>query len=504
MIISLTSFKKASNSKNIFFALFLGEKIRNQDIFSELNENIQGQISQFLQTEFKGEEGETKQLWLKEGSDVRRIVFFGLGEEKNWNDRKKHLVARMFIRYAKSNKLEEFAAVNAMQKLANNETEASKVFGLNAVLADFDFNIYKEKPKEGWPEIKTIYLAAINHQDKQVKTGLEQGIIIGEETNGCRRLANIPGGDMTPALLAEAAKNLANKNKLKIKILEEEDMRKLGMGGVLGVAKGSNEKPKFIVMEYFGGPKKQKPLVLVGKGVTFDTGGLNLKPEHGIFEMHMDMSGAASVMHGLAAIKRLNLPINAVAIAPAVENMPSGSSYRPGDILTTMSGKTIEVLNTDAEGRIILSDGLYYGATKYSPGFMIDFATLTGAACVALGLYCSAIFTNKDKIINQLIEAGEQSGDYVWPLPLWDEYFRDIKGTLGDVANLGRVDRAGGAIHGAKFLEQFINGSAWAHIDIAPRMTTNETEYLAKGAAGSGVRYITEIAKNYTQLLNNL
>jgi len=244
--------------------------------------------------------------------------------------------------------------------------------------------------------------------------------------------------------------------------------------------------------------------VLIGKGVTFDTGGLNLKSEQGIYEMHMDMSGGSAVIHGIAAIARLKLPINAIGLIPAVENMPSGSSYHPGDILKTMSGKTIEVINTDAEGRIILADALYYGAKKYNPGLMVDFATLTGAALVALGNYCSAIFTNQNKIQDKLIDIGDKCGDYVWPLPLWDEYLLDIKGTLGDVANLGKTGRAGGAIHGAKFLEQFIDNAPWAHIDIAPRMTTAEGEFLAKGAAGTGVRYIVELAKEYPQIIKKL
>lgn len=219
--------------------------------------------------------------------------------------------------------------------------------------------------------------------------------------------------------------------------------------------------------------------------------------------MHMDMSGGAAVIHGIAALARLNLPINVVGIIPAVENMPSGSSYRPGDLLKTMSGKTIEVLNTDAEGRVILSDALYYGATKYKPGLIIDFATLTGAAHVALGSYSSAIFTNKEGLQEKLVEMGKRSGDYVWPFPLWDEYLNEIKGTFGDIANIGKGDRYGGAIHGAKFLEQFVDNTPWAHVDIAPRMTTIESEYLSKGASGVGVRYIVELAKNYSSLVLN-
>lgn len=218
--------------------------------------------------------------------------------------------------------------------------------------------------------------------------------------------------------------------------------------------------------------------------------------------MHMDMSGGAAVIHGMAAVARLKLPINVVGLIPAVENMPSGSSYRPGDLLKTMSGKTIEVLNTDAEGRVILADALWYGATKYKPELMVDFATLTGAAQAALGKYLSALFTNKPELNQKLVEIGMKSGDYVWPMPLWDEYLENVKGTFGDWANAGKQGTGGGAINGAKFLEQFVGKTTWAHLDIAPRMTTIESEYLAKGASGVGVRYIVELAKNYPGIIN--
>jgi leucyl aminopeptidase len=269
---------------------------------------------------------------------------------------------------------------------------------------------------------------------------------------------------------------------------------------VLGVARGSGEEPQFIILEYKNGPAKQKPLVLAGKGVTFDTGGINLKPEQGINDMHMDMSGGAAVIHGIAAIARLKISIHVVGLIPAVENMPSGSSYRPGDILRSMSGKTIEIANTDAEGRVILADALFYGATKYRPGLMIDIATLTGAAMVALGSYVNALFVPEQDsdLQKKLVRIGELANDPVWPMPLWDEYLADIKGTFGDIANLGKGNgRFGGATHGAKFLEQFIDGTRWAHIDIAPRMTTTEHDQLAKGASGTGVAYIVELAKTY-------
>ncbi len=458
-------------------------------------------VKELWKKEFRGEDGETKSVWFSKGA-VNRVRLFGWGEKQKWNYRKNPLVARRYVQYAKAERIDEFATPFG-KALGMDKKDAAAVFAANALLASFDFNKYKEVPKEGWPEIKTIYLAADPKDFKEIKEGIKEGLITGEETNKCRALANTPGGDMTPTHLAAAAVKAAKEGGFKSKILGEKEIKKLGMGGVLGVARGSSEKPRFIILEYLKGPKRQKPLVLVGKGVTFDTGGLNVKPDQYMLDMHMDMSGGAAVIHGMAAIARLKLPVNIVGLVPAVENMPSGTSYRPGDLLKTMSGKTIEVLNTDAEGRVILSDALYYGATKYKPGFMADFATLTGAAHVALGNYTSAVFSNREELIEKLEEVGKKSGDYVWRLPLWDEYLPEIKGVFGDIANSGRADRYGGAIQGAKFLEQFVDNTPWAHLDIAPRMIAVDGEFLSKGATGVGVRYITELAKCYSEILNS-
>jgi leucyl aminopeptidase len=296
---------------------------------------------------------------------------------------------------------------------------------------------------------------------------------------------------MTPSVLANEARRVAAKLPIKVKIFGVPEMQKLKMGGVLGVGKGSAFPAKFIVMEYFGDKKGEAPVVLVGKGVTFDTGGINLKPGDSMLGMNMDMSGGAAVIHALAAAARLKVKKNIVVLVPAVENMPSGTSYRPGDILRSMSGKTIQVDNTDAEGRIILADALRY-AKRYDPALVVDVATLTGAAVVALGERASALFTQDRDLEQRFRELGETSGDYVWPLPLWDEYDAEIKGTFGDVSNLGKT-RWGGAITAAAFLKQFADGYPWVHLDIAPRMTAVEGEYLAKGAAGAPVRLLVKL-----------
>ncbi len=502
MNIAASSYKTAQKAKHLFLPVFTNTSLEKEAFFSYLPKSSQKILAQFFTNECKKTDGEIKSLWLPEG-DIRQIILFGLGEKEKWNMRKNPLLARRLVQYANNEDIREFTApFSSVSAQGANTKEIAKIFAENSVMANFAFTKYKERPKEGWPEVNLICLLASEREIPEINSGIREGIIIGEETNQCRALSNTPGGDMTPILLANSAKRAVENLAVRATILDERKMRGLGMGAILGVAKGSEEKPCFIILEYRNGPKNQKPLVLVGKGVTFDTGGLNLKPSNYIYEMHMDMSGGAAVIHGIAAIAKLKLPINIVGLIPAAENMPSGSSYHPGDLLKSLSGKTIEVLDTDAEGRILLSDALTYGL-RHKPGLMVDFATLTGAAHVALGNHMSALFTKEsdEKLQQALIEIGKKSGDYLWPLPLWDEYLSEIKGTFGDLANVGAKDRYGGATHGAKFLEQFVDDTRWAHIDIAPRMTAREGEYLARGASGVGVRFIVELAKQYPAIL---
>ena len=500
MRITAVEMNALRRAQNIFLPAFKGEPLEKAAFFQFLPSPMRAVAKKFLKEEFTGEDGETKLLWTPRGKNTR-IAFFGLGDQKAWNERKAFLIPRRMVQFAKREKIKEFT-LPISDVFGTEENRAARV-ATNAILASYDFNRYKETPKDGWPKVKNITLAVEKNLVRGVEQKITEGIIIGEETNRARDLANTPGGDMTPKLLASEAKRVGKEWNIPVTIFDAKKMKALGMGGVLGVAQGSTEPPQFIIMEYKGGHKDQKPLVLVGKGVTFDTGGLNIKPDQYIYEMHMDMSGGAAVIHGIAAIARLKLPINAVGIVPAVENMPSGSSYRPGDLLKTMSGKTIEVLNTDAEGRVILSDALWYGWKHFKPGLMVDFATLTGAAHVAVGNFMSAVFAKKKETEDLLVEVGTKSGDYVWPFPLWDEYLADIKGTFGDLSNIAKSDRYGGAIHGAKFLEQFTGDADWAHIDIAPKMTTIDSEFLSKGASGVGVRFIVELAKRYVDKIPN-
>ena len=446
------------------------------------------------------ERGSGKQDEIFRSEDGSQKIVLGVPEPEKMNRRKLILLARRIIATAKAKRVESLRidpALFSFENVSLSDQELGELIATNMLMANYAFTEFLTKPEDGFPEVKEIIFEGAS---KEFVLGVNRGIIIGEEVNACRRLANLPGGDVTPQTLADEAKKIAKLHGMTVKILGVSEMKKLGMGGVLGVGKGSVFPPKFIVLEYMNAPKSSAsgrgkkdvgPVVLVGKGVTFDTGGINLKPENSMLGMNMDMSGGSAVLHTVAAIARLKVKCNLVALVPAVENMPSGSSYRPGDILRSMSGKTIEVNNTDAEGRIILADALTY-AKRYKPSLVVDVATLTGAAVVALGERASVLFTMDEALEKRFRELGEISGDFVWPLPLWEEYDEEIKGTVGDWSNIGKT-RYGGAITAAAFLRQFAEGYPWVHLDIAPRMTSIEGEFLAKGAAGTPVRLLVKL-----------
>lgn len=490
------------SSTTLPFIFFLFEKVVPDHIplFKFLNHKEREYLSR-IKKETDAAEKEAKLLVMP--GTGRKIILAGTGAEKDFTAVKAGVAMRIAVQTAKREKIKTFGFWAETPKKSGKTINFYETVAVNALMANFEFVKYKTPPKEGFVFVEEIEAIA-GTPNKDIAEGIRRGVIIGEEINSCRDLANTPGGDMTPRALAKHALKASAGLGIKTTILDEKKIQALRMGGVLGVSKGSIEPPRFIILEYGGGPKTEKPIVLVGKGVTFDTGGLNLKPSNSIYEMHMDMSGGAAVIHTIRAAARLKLKKNIIGLIPAVENMPSGSSYRPGDVLRTMSGKTIEVLDTDAEGRVILADALSY-AKKFNPSLVIDIATLTGAAIVALGQRYSALFTNEKKLGEQLFGAGEETGDKVWPLPLSTDYEEEIKGTFGDVANVGKT-RYGGAITGAVFLWQFIKNFPekmgrtipWAHLDIAPRMTTIEGEYLAKGAAGAPVMLLSRFLEEFS------
>lgn len=328
----------------------------------------------------------------------------------------------------------------------------------------YAFNQYKSKKDDLHTQEYSINVTAIT---EEIETAFNYGIALEKGIDLAKDLGNTPANHLTPTDLSDVADDLANKyDDLHCKILNDSDIKRLGMGAIVAVSQGSVEPPNFITLEYHGADNRDEaPIVLVGKGVTFDSGGISLKPGAGMDEMKYDMCGAATVLGTMKAIAELKLPINVVALIPAVENMPSGSAIKPGDVITSMSGKTIEILNTDAEGRLILCDALTY-AEQYNPKAVINVATLTGAIIVALGHIPTGLFANNQELADQIIESGNATMDRVWQLPIWEEYQSQLDSPFADIANIGG-GRAGGSITAACFLARFTEKYPWAHLDIA-------------------------------------
>ncbi|HSB83610.1 MAG TPA: leucyl aminopeptidase, partial [Nitrosarchaeum sp.] len=314
-----------------------------------------------------------------------------------------------------------------------------------------------------------------------------------------KEIANLPPNECTPTTLANFSRYISKKNNMKCSIISKKDLIKKGFGGIIAVGQGSKNEPKLIVLEHNGGSRKEKPIVLVGKAVTFDTGGISLKPGEKMDEMKFDKCGGCTVIGIMKVVSELKLPINLVGIIPSVENMPGGESYRPGDIIKLYSGKTAEILNTDAEGRIILADALSFGEKQYSPKAIIDFATLTGACIIALGTNVAGMISNNDMLTQKIKESSKRTTEEVWELPLNDDYIDMVKSEVADMKNVG-IGRAAGTITAAAFLRNAIGNTPWVHIDIAgvawTQIATKDKPYNPKGATGFGVRLILDYLQN--------
>ncbi|MCK4507577.1 MAG: leucyl aminopeptidase, partial [Desulfuromonadales bacterium] len=367
------------------------------------------------------------------------------------------------------------------------------------LLASYRYDRFlSEKAKESRKLPKTVSLLIDNAHDKQAcELALKRAEKICRAVVLARDLVNAPGNIKSPTYLAEQAQTAANESSLKCKVLGQKELAQEGFGALLGVAQGSAREPHLIILEHNGGNKDEAPVALVGKGVTFDSGGISLKPGEKMDEMKMDMAGGAAVIGTMLAAALLELPINLVGIVPTVENMPSATAYRPGDILTSLSGQTIEVLNTDAEGRLILADALTY-TKRYEPKLVIDLATLTGACIIALGHQATAVLGNDQKLVQSLLNAGEASGERLWQLPLWDDYDQQIKSDVADVKNTG--GRAAGTITAAAFLKKFASDFCWAHLDIAGTAWRDQSQpYIPKGGTGVGVRLLVAFLQKLSE-----
>ncbi len=418
-----------------------------------------------------------------------RVLLVGCGKEKGLSASHYRKIVTNSI-----NKLKTTGATEAVSYLSELNVKSRDEYWKIRQFVEishstlYQFNQLKSKNKK--PKNKLRKLVLMVPERKDFATGeqaIKDGTAIAKGVSLARDLANLPANICTPSYLADQAKKLGRTQKsIKVTVLDEAAMKKLGMGSLLSVSQGSHQPAKLISLEYKGGKKGEKPVVLVGKGVTFDTGGISIKPSAAMDEMKYDMCGAASVFGTITAISEMGLPINVVGVVPTVENMPGGEATRPGDIYTSMSGQTIEVLNTDAEGRLILCDALTY-SERFNPTAVIDIATLTGACVVALGKHASGLLSNHDPLAKEILDAGESTGDRAWQLPLWDEYQSQIDSPFADMANIG--GREAGTITAACFLSRFTKKFHWAHIDIAG------TAWLTgkkKGATGRPVPMLVQ------------
>ena len=469
-------------------ALILGvfEKGAQPAVTAATDKATQGLIGRLQkQGDFTGKAGTTLVVRHPTGLKTERLVLVGLGDKtefnlKVWTQANRAAMVAVLGTTASD-------ATNTLATLTGNGLSVTAAVRQAIVLAGetaYRFDQFKTTPKAPPVKLKAIQIL-VEKTGKPVSDAVTQGEAIVAGMTLTRNLGNLPGNICTPTYLANEAKNLAKAFGLKCLILEKAAMEKLGMHSLLAVAKGSHQPPKFIVLEYMAGKKTDKPVVLVGKGITFDTGGISLKPAAEMDEMKYDMCGAASVLGTLRAVAGMKLPINLVVIVPTTENMPGGSATRPGDIVSSMSGQTIEILNTDAEGRLILCDALTY-AERFKPAAVVDVATLTGACVVALGQVASGLLGNDEKLVDQLRTAGTDTMDRAWQLPLWDDYQELLKSPFADMANIG--GRWGGTITAACFLSRFTKAYPWAHLDIAG---TAWIQGKDKGATGRPVPLLT-------------
>lgn len=435
-----------------------------------------------------GKVGTTLLLHGVPGTLCERVLLVGLGKEKEFREKDYRVAVRAAIKALSNTNCQDASLFLSETPLRKREITWRIRNAVSAAMeAAYRFEQFKRQDDEAKPGLRKITLMVERRNElAQAELGLQQGKAIGTGMTLTRDLGNLPPNICHPTYLAEQAQALAEELHLECDILERSDMEALGMNALLAVARGAQQPPKLIVLHHRGGKSSDAPIVLVGKGVTFDTGGISLKPAAEMDEMKYDMCGAAAVLGTMSAVARMALPINLTVIVPATENMPDGNATRPGDIVKTMKGDTVEILNTDAEGRLILCDALTY-AERFKPDTLIDVATLTGACVVALGHIASGLFANKDTLARDLLDAGEETGDRTWHMPLWDDYQELLKSPFADMANIG--GRWGGAITAACFLSRFTKKTDWAHIDIAGTAWKSGSD---KGATGRPVALLTQ------------
>lgn len=492
-------------TKAMVLTVFEGES-DNIEKFSTLNEKLREKLNKLI--EAKEVTGKYKEFTFLHTDDLKaeRVLIMGLGKKKDFTLERLRAITAISARNIRRINLFDMTFAHGHNDLGLDHEETASAIVEGVVLGLYRFRKHMSGDQNNYKAIKTLSIAVQNPELKEVfEKGAKKGIILSESTNCVRDLVNEPANFMTPVNFATAAQKIAEENNLKISVFDKDEIKNIGMHAILAVNAGSVEPPRFVIMEYNGGKEDGKTLGLVGKGVTFDSGGLSLKPTDAMFRMHCDMAGAAAVLGAIESIAKLKLPINVVAAMPLTENLMDANSYKVGDIIQTLEGKTVEILNTDAEGRLILADALTYIRRYKKIDYLIDIATLTGAIVIALGHFCSGAMTNNDELFKIVREAGEVSGERIWQLPLFEEYKSQIKSDVADLENVG--GRPAGSITAGIFLKEFVGDVPWIHLDIAATATMDESimtyaknPFLPKeGATGVGVRLLYHVAELMTK-----
>jgi len=490
-----------------------GDAWRPPPRVAALDRALGGRIAALIESgDFRGGKGETLTLYPNGEIPAERVALLGLGDEKQLDAESARSAAGHAIDAARSRRATSLA-ICAPRIRGLRPPQIAQALAEGLVLASYRFDTYRARDEDDAPSVERATLLIERASErKAARDACRSGVVLAESQNLARQLSNEPPNELPPSGLADAAKRVAREVGLRIHVMGVAELEKHAMGGILAVGGGSAHTPRLIVLDHHpqtkagtrgarraaGSARAMPTVCLVGKGITFDSGGVSLKPSEAMDEMKHDMSGAAAVIGALRACALLKLPIRVVGVIGAAENLPSSTAYRPGDIVTTMSKKTVEILNTDAEGRVVLADALHYANAKYKPDAIVDLATLTGACVVALGKWATGLFGNHEGLIEAARAAGEATAERAWPMPLWAEHRKAVRSEVADIKNTS--GREASSSTAAAFLENFVGDTPWVHLDIAGTAWGSKTaSYLKKGATGVGVRLLAELLTGWKQ-----
>lgn len=471
---------------------------KQTDILKDFGDKIYTHVDKVIKTgDFKGKSGSLINIYFPDDS-IKRVMFVGAGKKKDFNlEKLRKLIAGIDNAVQSLNIRGYSILLKGLMPLPSDAYNVGKACAESLILSRIEFDQLKSEKEKSKKYFGVVFYGAAKGAFQK---GINDGKIVALNVNIAREIINLPSNVITPVELANRAQKICDETPgLRCTIFDETKLAELKMDAILYVAKGSVNPPRLVIIEYDGTDlnKSENPVILVGKGVTFDSGGISIKPAGGMEKMKYDMSGAAAVIGIMKSVAQLKLPLKVVGIVPAVENMPSGTAYKPGDVVTMASGLTVEVISTDAEGRMILADALHYGRTNYKPQAMIDMATLTGACVVALGNKAIGLMGNNRQLIKKFIQLSENSGERVWELPMWEDYDDGIKSDVADIKNVGGP--GAGTIIGGVFLKKFVKNVPWIHLDIASTAWFDNSEkgYFSKGPTGASIRLLCEVLKKW-------